>query len=121
MSKEANLEMTRFSERLAEDIRDTPGVALGRLPEDGRATFGGVAVPQVRSNAVDDPSVASTNNNNRKDEKEETKKNEERVAAAPSGRSSIRSLPRLPGQYYYCSCVTLVIVSNEKYLMKEKR
>jgi hypothetical protein len=111
MSKEANLEMTRFSERLAEDIRDTPGVALGRLPEDGRATFGGVAVPQVRSNAVDDPSVASSNNN-KKDEKEETKKNEERIATAPSGRSSIRSLPRLPVQYFYCSCVTLVIVRS---------
>jgi hypothetical protein len=94
MSKEANLEMTRFSERLAEEIRDTPGVALGRQPEDGRATFGGVAVPQVRSNAVDNQSVASPNNNE-KEEKDKTKNNEERSATAPSGRSSIILRSRL--------------------------
>jgi hypothetical protein len=42
--------MTGFTERLVEEIRSTPGVCLS--PTDGRATFGGTALPSIVTNSL---------------------------------------------------------------------
>ena len=86
---DASPEMTKFRERLVEEIRETPGVAV--RPEDGRATFGGVTVPQ---SSVTDVQNASTSNNTVEGEKDKEKSKEERVVAASNGTEESYSTVR---------------------------
>ncbi len=69
-------EMTRFHDRLKEEILATPGVTLGNV-EDGRASFGGVVVPQS------DPQPTEASATEKKAPQEET-----RVATAPNSKNN---------------------------------
>jgi hypothetical protein len=84
MAIDVTPEMTKFSERLAEEIRATPGVAL--KPEDGRAMFSGVAIPQTRVVNKESQNNALTGVEK---EKEKEKEKDDRSVVASSGKCQL--------------------------------